>query len=141
MWKLVQKLKQETHLQEVIQSRQRLDENVSAFVAKLIATGDEEIQSLVQVEVEVPVKVAANKLVNLLLRHGVKVLELVERGELLHVQAVRCYYVGLALQEMLCFIAGDLRHSREYVREIRGGTFETVSEDRCMRSEIGSDSN
>lgn len=91
----------------MIQPSQRLDEDVGALVAELVPPSDEEVQSLLEVEVEMPVEVAARELVNLLLRHGMKILELVERRELLHVQSVGCDDVGLALQQMFRFVAGD----------------------------------
>lgn len=119
------------HLQEMIQSRQRLNENIGAFVAELISTSDEKVQSLLEIKVEMPVKVTANEFVNLLFGHRVEILELVQRRELLHVESVRRDDVGLALEQMFSFVAGDLRHGGEDVREIGGGTFETVTEDEC----------
>lgn len=46
----------ETDSEEVVESRQRLQENISSFVGKLVAPGDEKEQGLVQVEVQVPAK-------------------------------------------------------------------------------------
>lgn len=38
----------------MIQSGQRLDEYISAFVPELVAPGDEEVQSLIQIKIIVP---------------------------------------------------------------------------------------
>lgn len=46
----------ETHSEEVVESRQRLQENISSFVGKLVAASDEKEQGLVQVEVQVPAR-------------------------------------------------------------------------------------
>lgn len=101
--------------QEVVQPGERLNEDVRALVAELVSAGDEEVQGFVQVEVEMPVEVTAHELVQLLLRHGVEVLELVQRRELLDIQPIRRDEVRLALQQMLRFVARDLRDSREDV--------------------------
>lgn len=44
----------ETHTKEVVEPRKRLQEDVSSFVGKLVASGDEEVEGLLQVEVQVP---------------------------------------------------------------------------------------
>lgn len=46
----------QTHSEEVVESRQRLQKNISSFVGKLVASGDEKEQGLVQVEVQVPAR-------------------------------------------------------------------------------------
>lgn len=46
----------ETHPEEVVESRQRLQENIGSFVGKFVASGDEKEQGLVQVEVQVPAR-------------------------------------------------------------------------------------
>lgn len=75
-----------------------------------------------------PVKVTANKLVQLLLGHRMKVLKLVQSRELFHVEPIGRDDVGLALQQMFRFVAGNFRDGREDVREICSGTFEAVPE-------------
>lgn len=60
-----------------------------------------------------PVKVTANEFVNLLFGHCVEILELVQCRKLLDVESVRCDDVGLAFEQMLSFVAGDLRHGCE----------------------------
>lgn len=99
----------------MVQSSERLNEHVCSLVAKLVSSGDEEVQSLVQVEVEMPVEVTAHEFVQLFLRHGVEVLELVQRREFLDVQPIWRDEVGLALQQMLRLVASDLGDSREDV--------------------------
>lgn len=46
----------ETDSEEVVESRQRLQENISSFVGKLVAPSDEKEQGLVQVKVQVPAR-------------------------------------------------------------------------------------
>ena len=54
-----------TSLQVVVQPGQGLDEDVPPLVAELVAPGSEEEQSLVQVEVDVTVEMAVDKIENL----------------------------------------------------------------------------
>jgi hypothetical protein len=133
--KLSSKLREvKTHLKIVVQTSERLDEDISALVAKLVAAGDEKVQRLVQIEVEMPEKVTANKLVDLFFRHRVQVLELVNGRKLFHVQPVWRDDIGLSLQQMLRLIASDVGHGGEHVREMRGCTFDAVAVGRkCLR--------
>lgn len=62
-------------LEAVVEARERLDEHVHALVAVLVATSSEEVERLVEVKVVVAVEVASDKVVDLLLRDGVQVLE------------------------------------------------------------------
>lgn len=113
--------------QQVIEAGQRFDEHVGALVAELVAAGDEQVQRFVQIEIEVAVEVAAHKLVDLLLGHGVQILELVNGRKLLHIQPVRRDDVGLPLQQVLGLVAGDLGHGGEHVRQMRGRPFDAIA--------------
>lgn len=93
-----------THLEEMVEPSQSLDEYVGPLVPELVTSRSKHVQSLVQVEVEVPVKMSPNELVYLVLRQGVQILELVQSRELLHVQPVGRYHFRLAFQEMLRFV-------------------------------------
>ena len=90
-------------LQVVVESGQGLDEDVGTFVAEFVATGDEEVEGLVEVEVVVAVEVAADEFVDFVFREGVQVLEFVEGGEFFHVEAVGGDDVGFAFEEVLRF--------------------------------------
>lgn len=46
----------ETHTEEVVESREGLQEDVGSLVGKLVASGDEEVEGLIQVEVQVPAR-------------------------------------------------------------------------------------
>jgi hypothetical protein len=75
----------------------------------------------------VAVKVAAHKLADLGLGGLVQVLELVHRLELDDVEAVREHAVGLALEEVLGLVRGDVADGREHVRAVRGGALDAVA--------------
>jgi hypothetical protein len=70
---------------------------------------------------------APNKLADPLLGLGVKVLELVQGGKLLHIQPVGRDDVGLALEKMLSLEAGDVGHGREHVGQVGTGSFDAVA--------------
>lgn len=78
------------------------------------------------------VEVTANELVNFILGHRVKILELVKRRELLHVQSVGRNDIRFTLEEMLRFIARDFRDGSEDVREIRGSSFDAITANICQ---------
>lgn len=88
----------------MVESGERLDEYVSAFVAELIAAGRKHVERFVEVEVEVAVEVSAHKLVYLVLGQGVQVLELVQGGELLDVETVWRDHLCFALEEVFGFV-------------------------------------
>ena len=49
-----------TYLQQVVEARQRFDEHVAALVAELVATGSEEVERLIEVEVEMSAATSSN---------------------------------------------------------------------------------
>ena len=59
----------------MVEAGEGLDEDVGTLVAELVAAGGEHVERLVQLEVEVAVKVAAHELVDLLLARRVQVLQ------------------------------------------------------------------
>ena len=106
------------HLQIVIESGQRFDEQIAALIAEFITASREDVKSLVQIEIVMaekheksfrkktngnapragtvqdgemsPVKVSSNEWVDLLLGQGVQILKLMDGRVLFHVQSVRC---------------------------------------------------
>ena len=72
------------------------------------------------------VEVPADKVVDLRFRCRVQILELVHRLEFDHVQAVWKNAVWLALQQVLALVCGDMRHGREDIGAVRGGTLNAV---------------
>lgn len=97
-------------LEAMIEPGERFDEHVDALVAVLVSgqgrfsiaaqiqnshaasdspSGSEHVQGVVEIEVVVAVEVTPDKVVDLLLREGVHVLEFVHGAELDDVQAVR----------------------------------------------------
>ena len=114
-------------LEHVVESRERLDEHVGALVGELVASGGEQVERLVQVEVVVAVEVAAHEVVDLLLGESVQVLELVQGAELLDAEAVGRDDVGLALEQVLGLVARDARHGGEDVSAVSGRALHAVA--------------
>lgn len=114
-------------LQIVIQTGQRFDEHVGAFVTEFISSGDEEIQCLIEIKIEVTVEMSAREFVNLLLGDGMQILKLVDGREFLNIQSVGCYEIGFAFQQMLRFITGNLRDGGKDMRQVCGGPFNAIS--------------
>ena len=85
-------------LKHVVQPCQRFDEDVGALVCKFISAGCEEIEGAVKVEIEMPMEVASDKLVDLFLAGGVQVLELVQIS--LHIEPVWGDQVRFSLHKM-----------------------------------------
>lgn len=111
----------------MIETRQRLDEHVHAFVGELVPTGREQVERLVEIEIVVAVEVTAYEVVDFLFRDGVQVLKLVESAELFHAEAVGRGHVGLALEQIVRLVARDLRHCGEHVGAMSGGSFHAVA--------------
>lgn len=97
----------------MIEPRQRLDEDISPFVAKLVSSGSEEIQRFLKIKVEMAVEVAADELVNLFFALGMQVLELVQVPR--YVQSVGSDDVRLTFDQMFGLLASDFGHSREHM--------------------------
>ena len=128
-------------LQVVVQSGERLNEDVPSLITELIAAGSEEEQRLVQIEVDVTVEMSVDKIKNLkikfiklnisfLLPHLlfvdlVEVLELVALS--LHIQPIGRDQVGLSLDEMLSFLSRDIADRGEHVREMSRCSLQTIS--------------
>ena len=62
----------------MVESGERLYEEIRAFVGELVSAGDEEVKRLVQFEVEMAVEVTSNEIVDFLLGDRVEILT---RGE------------------------------------------------------------
>lgn len=72
-----------------ILTSQRFDKHVNTLVPELVSSGGEHVDGVLQIKIVVSVEVATNKFVDLLLGHGVQVLEFVHGRKLFHVQTVR----------------------------------------------------
>ena len=117
------------HLLETsVETRERLDEHVDTLVAELITTSGEQVDRVFKVKVVVAVEVAADKLVNLLLGQRVEVLELVHGRKLDHVETVGQDTIGLALEQVLRLVRGNMRDGREDISAMRRGTFDAVTD-------------
>jgi len=63
----------------MVQSGQGFYEDVGSLVAVFVAASNKEVQSLIQIEIVMSVKMAANKLIDFLFGNGVQILEFVQR--------------------------------------------------------------
>ena len=113
-------------LEAVVQPRERLDEHVDPLVPVLVPAGGEEVERVLGLEVDVAVEVAAHEVVDLLLLLLVQVLELVRRRELDDVETVGQHAVGLALQQVLALVRGDVRDGGEDVGRVGRGALDAV---------------
>merc|ERR1740137_374090 len=75
-----------TSFEVVVEPCKGLNENISTFIAKLIAASSEEEQSLVQIKVNVSMEMPMDKLHNLFFGHLVKILKLM--ADSLHIQTI-----------------------------------------------------
>lgn len=114
-------------LEAVVEPGQRLDEHVGTLVAELVAAADKEVQGVVEVPVKVAVKVPLDELADSGLVDGVQVLELVHGAELDDIEAVGHHAVGLALEEVLRLVGGDMTDGCEDVARVSGRPLDTVA--------------
>lgn len=114
-------------LHSVVQASQRLNEHVYTLIAVFVATGGEEVESLVGIKVVVTIEVTSHEIIDPLLADLMQVLELVSGGELLDIQTVGQNTVRLALEEMLALVGGDVRDGGEDIGGVGGTAFNAVS--------------
>ncbi|KAH3681838.1 hypothetical protein WICPIJ_007198, partial [Wickerhamomyces pijperi] len=88
---------------------------------------NEEVQSVVQVEVVVAVEMALDEFVDLFFFQSVEVLEFMDGLELDNVQTIRQDPVWLSLQQVLRFVCGDQGNCGENIATVRGGSFNAVT--------------
>ena len=74
-----------------------------------------------------PIKMPAYKLINLLLRARMQILELMHRLKLDHIQPIRHNAVGLPLQQVLGLIRGNMADSRKHVGAVRRRALDAVA--------------
>ena len=98
----------------IVESGQRFDKNVSSLIAKFVSTRGEKVERLIQIEIEVAIKMSPHKLVDFLLKLRVQVLELVQIAD--HVKTVGSDDIGFTFDQVFGFLAGDFRHGGEGVR-------------------------
>ena len=77
------------------------------------------VKGVIKVEVVVAVEMTSNEVMDLSFRCRMKVLELVHRLELHHIEAVRKDAIRLPLQKMLRFVRGDVRNGGEDIGTVR----------------------
>lgn len=111
----------------MVETGERLDEHVYTLVSVLVSAGSKGIQSVVEIKVQVTVKVALDKLVDLVLHQGMQVLELVHGRKLDHVETVGHHTVGLSLEQVLGLVGGDVRHGGENVGRVGSRPLNAIS--------------
>jgi hypothetical protein len=115
-----------SYFEHVIETSERFDEQIGAFVRKLVSSGDEEVKCFVQVKVVMTVKVTSDEFVDFVFGDRVQVLEFVQCTELFHVQPVRRDDVRLTFEQMFRFNRRDFGDRREDVSRVNGRSFHTV---------------
>ena len=95
-------------LHAVVQAGERFDEHIHTLIPVLVATSGEEVKRLVRVEIVVAIEMTTDKVVDALLVGLVQVLELVSCAELLDIETVGQNTVGLALEQVLALVGGDV---------------------------------
>ena len=106
---------------------QTLEEHVNTLVPVLVSSGSEHVNSVLHIKVVMTVKVTLDKLVDLGLGQGVKVLELVHGLELDHIETVGEDTVGFSLEQVFGFECGDVGDGGEDVGAVGRGSFDAVS--------------
>ncbi len=106
------------------QASESFDEQVHPLVAIFVAPAGEEVDGFVEVEAVGGEEMPHHEFVDGFLVLPVKVLEFVQRGEALDVQAVGENQVGLAAEEFFGLETGDLADGGENRRRVRGGFFD-----------------
>lgn len=91
-----------TNLQHIVQSSQRLDKDISTFVAEFIPACGKSVESLVKIEIHVSIEVTTNEVMDLLLVLSMEILEFMKGGKLDDIQSVGCQDVRLSLEKVLC---------------------------------------
>ena len=85
----------------MVEPSQSFNEDIRPFVPEFVSSGSEEVERLVEVKVKMPVEMSSDKLVDFVLRNGVKVLELVESRKLFDIESIWRDHVWNSLEQML----------------------------------------
>ena len=82
----------------MVQASQRFDEHIAPLISVLVPPSSEKVKSIVRVEIVVAVEMPSYKVMDLLLRLLMEILELVHGRELDDIQSVRKDSIRLALE-------------------------------------------
>ena len=102
----------------MVESGQGFNEDICTLVTELVSSGDEEVESFVQIKVIMTIKMAPNETVDLLFRLCMQILEFVESTELFNHQSVGSQDVGFPLQEVFWLDCRNLWNRGENVRRM-----------------------
>lgn len=69
----------------MVESGKSFNENICPFVSKLISSSNKEIESFVQVEIKMTIKVTSNEFIDLVFGNCMQILEFMKGWEFLHV--------------------------------------------------------
>ena len=86
-----------------------------------------DIEGVIEIEIIMTIKMAADELVDLLLASGMEILEFMHGLELDNIEAIRKHAIWLALEEMLTLIGSDVRDSGENVGAVSSGSLDAIS--------------
>lgn len=111
----------------MVKTSQGLNKHVAALIPVLVTAGDEKVKSIVEIEIVMAIEMAADKVVELLLRLGMEVLEFVNRGKLRNVETIREDAIRLPLKKVLTLESRDVRNRREHVAAVSSSTLNAVT--------------
>lgn len=131
-------------LKFVVQSGERLNEHVDTLVSVFISTCGEHlfqcrlnvsvgkksvahVDGILKVKVIMAIEMSSNKLVDLRLRCGMHILELMHSLELDNIQSVGQHTIRFPFQQMFAFVRGDMRNGRENVSAVSSRPLDTVA--------------
>ena len=114
-------------LQAVVKTGKRLNEHIHTLIPELVATGSEEVEGVFWLEIVMAIKVTADKVVDLFLGLLMEVLELMHGRELGDVETVGEDTIGLALEQMLTLVGGDVGNGGEDIARMGGSSLDAVS--------------
>lgn len=123
----------------MVKTGKRLNEHIHTLIPELVATGSEEVEGVFWLEVVVAIEVTADEVVDLLLGLLMEVLELVHGRKLGDVETVGEDTIGLALEQMLTLVGGDVGNGGEDIAGVGGSTLDAVSVVDTTLSSLGID--
>lgn len=114
-------------LQLIVEASERFDKHVHALVPVLVTTGSKQVDGIIKIKVVVAIEMTTDKLVDLGLGGGMKVLKFMHGLKFDDVETVGKDSVGFAFEEMLAFVGCDVRNGGKDVGAVGSRTFDAVS--------------
>lgn len=114
--------------QLLVQQIQSIQIHIHTLIPVLIPTSSEKIQRVIQIKVQMTIKVTSDKIMNLGLVLSVKILKLMQSTTLLSdIKTVRRNTISLLLQQMLSLIRSDVGYGSKDIGTIGSSSLHTVA--------------